>query len=106
MCGDSAGMIHPLCGNGMGMAIRSAQIAAQCIIDYLQEKIESRTAMEQAYENKWQHNFKLRLKMGHFMAYLFRQNRIATLMLNVLRIFPFLVPQIIKMTHGKPMTVS
>ncbi|MEM1003156.1 MAG: FAD-dependent oxidoreductase, partial [Bacteroidota bacterium] len=23
MCGDSAGMIHPLCGNGMGMAIRS-----------------------------------------------------------------------------------
>ena len=26
MCGDSAGMIHPLCGNGMSMAIQSAQL--------------------------------------------------------------------------------
>ena len=27
MCGDSAGMIHPLCGNGMGMAIRSSGVS-------------------------------------------------------------------------------
>ena len=27
MCGDTAGMIHPLCGNGMGMAIASARLA-------------------------------------------------------------------------------
>ncbi|WP_346210582.1 NAD(P)/FAD-dependent oxidoreductase [Gelidibacter algens] len=38
MCGDSAGMIHPLCGNGMSMAIRSAQIASELIIDYLDNK--------------------------------------------------------------------
>jgi len=43
MCGDTAGMIHPLCGNGMGMAIRSAQLASNLIIDYLQGKIESRS---------------------------------------------------------------
>ena len=28
MCGDTAGMIHPLCGNGMGMAISSARLAS------------------------------------------------------------------------------
>ena len=106
MCGDSAGMIHPLCGNGMGMAIRSAQLAALCIIDYLQEKIETRTAMEKMYENMWQQNFRFRLKVGRTIAYLFRQNRTAALMLNTLRLFPFLIPLIIKMTHGKPMTVS
>lgn len=106
MCGDSAGMIHPLCGNGMGMAIRSAQLAALCIIDYLQEKIETRTAMEKMYENMWQQNFRFRLMVGRTIAYLFRQNRTAALMLNTLRLFPFLIPLIIKMTHGKPMTVS
>jgi len=32
MCGDSAGMIHPLAGNGMSMAIRSAQMASLQIL--------------------------------------------------------------------------
>ena len=31
MCGDTAGMIHPLCGNGMGMAIISAKLASNLI---------------------------------------------------------------------------
>ena len=35
MCGDSAGMIHPLCGNGMSMAIQSSQIASKLILNYL-----------------------------------------------------------------------
>jgi flavin-dependent dehydrogenase len=33
MCGDAAGMIHPLCGNGMAMAIHSAKIASELVID-------------------------------------------------------------------------
>ena len=106
MCGDTAGMIHPLCGNGMSMAIRSAQLASQLIIDYLQEKIESRNKLEQLYTNRWQKNFSLRLKMGYTIAYLFRQNWLAPKLLALLRWFPFLTPQIIKMTHGKPMKVK
>ena len=34
MSGDSAGMIHPLCGNGMGMAIHSGLILSQTILAY------------------------------------------------------------------------
>ena len=30
MLGDSAGLIHPLCGNGMAMAIGSARIFGRC----------------------------------------------------------------------------
>jgi flavin-dependent dehydrogenase len=29
MIGDTAGLIHPLCGNGMAMAIHSAKLAAE-----------------------------------------------------------------------------
>jgi len=96
-------MIHPLCGNGMGMAIRSAQLVSLCIIDYLQGKIPDRNTLEAVYEQNWQSNFSFRLKVGHTIAYLFRQDFIASLLLNVLRVLPFLIPQIIKMTHGKPM---
>ena len=103
MCGDSAGMIHPLCGNGMGMAIRSAQLASELIIDYLQGKIESREKLEKYYAKRWQQTFSFRLKIGHTIAYLFRQNWLAPKLLIMLRWFPFLVPLIIKTTHGKPM---
>ena len=106
MCGDTAGMIHPLCGNGMGMAIRGAQLASEFIIDYLQGKIESRKALENQYEKRWKKTFKFRLKIGHTIAYLFRQDWLAPKLLMLLRYFPFLVPLIIKMTHGKPMEVK
>jgi len=105
MCGDTAGMIHPLCGNGMGMAIRSSQLASQLIIDYLQGKIEERKTLEECYAKQWQKTFSLRLKVGHTIAYLFRQDWLAPKLLTMLRVFPFLVPLIIKMTHGKPMKI-
>ena len=105
MCGDTAGMIHPLCGNGMGIAIRSSQLASLLIIDYLQEKIEKRKTFEERYAKQWQKTFSLRLKAGHTIAYLFRQDWLAPKLLVLLRIFPFLVSLIIKMTHGKLMEV-
>ena len=40
MCGDAAGMIHPLCGNGMAMAIHSAKMASELIIDYFSKKLK------------------------------------------------------------------
>lgn len=103
MCGDTAGMIHPLCGNGMGMAIRSAQLASKLIIDYLQGKIESRSTLESDYTKQWRKTFIFRLKVGHTIAYLFRKDWLAPKLLMLLRWFPFLVTLIIKMTHGKPM---
>ncbi|WP_296311412.1 NAD(P)/FAD-dependent oxidoreductase [Winogradskyella sp. UBA3174] len=106
MCGDTAGMIHPLCGNGMGMAIRSAQLASHLIIDYLQGKIKTRETLESEYVKHWKKTFNLRLKVGHTIAYLFRQDWLAPKLLRLLSWFPFLIPQIIKMTHGKPMTVK
>ncbi len=105
MCGDSAGMIHPLCGNGMAMAIRSAQLASGLIIDYLQNKIHSRAALERKYTKVWNKTFSLRLKVGHGIAYLFRQDWLTPKLLVVLRKVPFLIPVIIRITHGKPMKI-
>ena len=106
MCGDTAGMIHPLCGNGMSMAIRSAQIASQLILKYFTSEIKSREALEKAYLREWNSEFKSRLRTGHFVANLFSQNKLAEFLIVFLKAVPFLLPQIIKRTHGKPMQVK
>jgi flavin-dependent dehydrogenase len=102
MCGDSAGMIHPLCGNGMSMAIQSAQIASKLILNYLKGEIDTRNQLEKQYIRQWNKQFKWRLKTGHFIAMLFRKDRIVPVLLEVLKRIPFLLPIIIKQTHGKP----
>lgn len=106
MCGDSAGMIHPLCGNGMSMAIRSAQMASELIIEYLQKKITSREVLEKSYQKAWSKAFKNRLNIGHVVSNLFNHSTLAEFSMLVLKKLPFLVPQIIKRTHGKPMIVK
>jgi flavin-dependent dehydrogenase len=105
MCGDSAGMIHPLCGNGMSMAIQSAQMASKLILNYLNGEIESRKELEKQYLTQWNQKFSLRLKAGHFIAMLFRKDKIASILLQILKKLPFLLPLIIKQTHGKPMNI-
>jgi len=105
MCGDTAGMIHPLCGNGMGMAIRSAQIASNLIIDYFNGTISSRKSLEEIYIKEWNKEFKTRLKMGRILSSLFSMSRFSSFTLKIFRIFPGFVSQIIRLTHGKPITV-
>ncbi len=105
MCGDSAGMIHPLCGNGMSMAIQSAQMASKLILNYLNGELNSRNELEKQYIRQWNKKFSFRLKTGHFIALLFRKDKIAAILLQVLKKLPFLLPIIIKQTHGKLMKV-
>lgn len=106
MCGDTAGMIHPLCGNGMSMAIRSAQLACEALIDFFQDTSISRDQMEQTYQKSWNKAFKTRLKVGHTMAKLFSNNQLSEFLMVLFQNMPFLVPHIIKRTHGKTMIVK
>ncbi|RPD99679.1 NAD(P)/FAD-dependent oxidoreductase [Aureibaculum marinum] len=102
MCGDTAGMIHPLCGNGMSMAIHSAKMASELIFAYLNQKI-SRNKLEQFYTQQWSNEFKFRLKTGKVIASLFKMDVVSELMLYGVQRFPNLLPKIIKQTHGKPL---
>lgn len=101
MVGDAAGMIHPLAGNGMGMAISAGQMASRLILDFKSGKIETRDQLEKAYTKIWQKEFGLRLKSGHIISRLFRLGIFSEAILLFLKLFPFLLPIIIKQTHGK-----
>lgn len=101
MSGDSAGMIHPLCGNGMSMAINSAKMISELLIQYFEGSID-RSAVEQKYVAQWEKEFKLRIQTGKLLAGVFRMKSLTLFSLNLLKKYPKLVKYIIKMTHGKP----
>ena len=106
MIGDTAGLIHPLCGNGMAMAIHSAKIASDLVEKFLSNKIKSRLVLEKKYTKKWNFNFKNRLRMGRVLAKLLLHPKLSTILLRILIIVPFALKFIIKKTHGKPILVK
>ena len=106
MIGDTAGLIHPLCGNGMAMAIHSANIASDLIIDFLENKNISRKVLEEKYSQVWNGNFKNRLATGRFLSKILQREKMASFLIQLLVIFPTLLPKIIKQTHGNPIILK
>ena len=105
MCGDTAGMIHPLCGNGMGMAITSSKLASNLILQFLNGEIKTREYLEKKYIKNWNKEFKQRLLIGHFLARLFRNKIISQFAYFILKIIPFLLTIMISFTHGKKIKI-
>ena len=101
MIGDAAGMITPLCGNGMSMALHASKIAAEQVKQFLKGSI-SRDRMEQNYSAHWKKLFESRLQMGRVLQRLFDSRRLTSFMIGLGRRFPFLIKALIKRTHGKP----
>jgi len=106
MIGDTAGLIHPLCGNGMAMAIHSAKIAAELSILFLNKNIRTRQQLEENYAQEWDANFRHRLQVGRILSKILRQEKLTIFLMQFLIIFPSLLPEIIKKTHGKPIIVN
>ncbi len=100
MIGDAAGLIHPLCGNGMSMAIHSAKLSAEQVINFFENKNCSRAYMEQEYSKLWKHHFTTRMRMGRFLSTVLQRQSLSELMMVGLTKFPFILPQMIKKTHG------
>jgi len=106
MIGDSAGLIHPLCGNGMAMAIHSAKIASELVSDYMTNKIPSRKLLEKKYTENWNKQFSKRLRIGRFLGKLLQQQSLSEMLIRMFVWFPALLGLIIKQTHGKLLTVQ
>ncbi|WP_118973305.1 NAD(P)/FAD-dependent oxidoreductase [Taibaiella koreensis] len=104
MAGDSAGLIHPLCGNGMAMAIHAGKIAAEAVMPFLR-RIVAREAMEQAYNLQWQHLFRQRLATGRRIAALLQRRHLSAVLVQTFGLFPAMLPVLIRKTHGAPITI-
>lgn len=101
MIGDSAGVIHPLCGNGMAMAIHSAKMLSELIDAYCQKKIKTRKALEIEYTVAWNKTFKTRLRAGRILSGILQQPQLSDFLIRIFIRYPSLFSLLIKMTHGK-----
>lgn len=99
MLGDSAGLIHPLCGNGMAMAIHSAKILSEILITATQENFR-RELVEQMYTSQWQAAFSKRLRNGKMIQRLLVKPKTAQIGFKVAALMPRMLPFLIKQTHG------
>ncbi len=100
MVGDAGGMITPLCGNGMSMALHGSKLAYEAIAPFLRNEL-TREAMEQSYARVWTNIFAQRLTIGRWVQRFFGKTWMTNLFIAMLKPFPFLVRAIVKQTHGE-----
>ncbi|MGB4774531.1 MAG: NAD(P)/FAD-dependent oxidoreductase [Daejeonella sp.] len=100
-CGDAAGMIAPLCGNGMAMAIHSGKILAESIIEHVKHNKQfNRGSLEKDYQYQWKKQFALRLQSGRIIQNLFSNKQVSNLAITTLKAMPALTRFVLKKTHG------
>jgi flavin-dependent dehydrogenase len=99
--GDAAGMITPLCGNGMSMALHGSKIAFQNIDHYF-KKGQDRSLLESNYEQQWKKQFANRVFAGRTIQRVFGNEHLTNYFLQFLQKFPGLSKKLISATHGNP----
>ncbi len=99
--GDAAGLIPPLCGNGMSMAFRSADLLAPLVCGVLSGTQTESEAL-QRYAHLWQNTFGQRMMTGRFLQKHFGHLWPINSLLNLLRPVPRLRAALIARTHGAP----
>ena len=101
MAGDTAGLITPLCGNGMAMAIHSAKILSDLIVQHYPSPHFNRSALEKAYTRAWRRQFALRLRVGRNVQKLFGHPLSSALGVQLVRSFQPVARRMMRHTHGK-----
>jgi len=87
--GDAAGLITPLCGNGMSLALRSAKMMAESIRN---DSFE--------YEVHWKKVIAPRLWWGRHIQRGFGNVRLSEVLVAICRLFPFLGKFLVSKSHG------
>jgi menaquinone-9 beta-reductase len=104
MVGDTAGLITPLCGNGMAMSISAAKIASELIISFLNHKI-NRNQLEELYSIQWNNAFAKRLWIGRTVQNLFGDKWLSEMAAIGFGLVKPALNMVVKSTHGPVLQV-
>ncbi|HEY0679085.1 MAG TPA: FAD-dependent monooxygenase [Chitinophagaceae bacterium] len=101
MVGDAAGMITPLCGNGMSMALHAGKLAFNEMNEYFRNG-ENRDEVEKNYSGQWKKHFAGRMRIGRFIQGFFGHTVLSNVLISSLKPFPGVAGWLIRQTHGEP----
>jgi len=97
--GDSAGMIPPLAGNGMSMALHSAVLATESAHQFFSGKLKYEE-LSTTYENAWNQQFASRLKTARMLQNLMQTSLATRLSMNLFSFSPSIFRFAARQTHG------
>jgi menaquinone-9 beta-reductase len=96
--GDCAAMVAPLTGDGMGMGLRAAELAATMMLGVFRQESPWNLATAE-YARRWQGEFLPRLRWGRGLEALLLQPRLASLACGVVHWLPLLMNQLYRRTR-------
>jgi flavin-dependent dehydrogenase len=96
--GDSAAMIAPLTGDGMGMALCGAELAAETSLAALRGGCSWEQATA-AYARRWRHEFAPRLRWGRRLETILLRPSLASLTCRLLKVAPSLTALMYRRTR-------
>lgn len=99
LLGDAAGMIAPLCGDGMAMAIASAESAAGLVDAVLSGQIDHRE-YRRAYRRFWIRRFRRRMLLGRVMHAGFVRPSLTACGLRAATWMPWAARAVVRATRG------
>lgn len=99
MVGDAAGMIAPLCGDGMAMALDAADLLSPLADDLLAGR-RSPAAFRRAYEQQWTRTFGRRMRIGRWVHAAAFRPVLTTALLRTCSVLPPLARWLIRATRG------
>lgn len=99
MAGDAAGLITPLCGDGMAMALHGGELAAEHIASFLAGTLVSEE-LRRTYRAAWADHFARRTRIGRALQRLYLNGFVARAGIPLLDRSPGLVRWMIRSTRG------
>jgi flavin-dependent dehydrogenase len=97
--GDTAVMIPPLCGDGMAMALRSAELCAPLAHDFLRGRL-SLAEWEVAYRTIWHAEFDQRVRVGNYLQTILSVPALSDAFIGLGRLAPSLAAALVRATRG------
>lgn len=99
MTGDAAGLIVPLAGNGIAMALEGGSMAAQWVERFLEGQVHA-DELRRGYPAEWSRRYRLRLGLGRMLQPLMLRPRAAGWMLRLLNAVPGAGRLLVRKTRG------
>ena len=102
MAGDAAGMVAPIFGNGMAMAIRAGKTLADVIsVHYSAGKLPNRDVLEKEYAATWNKLFAKRLWLGRRVQQVFDNTPLTNALFKLMLTNKYLLKFLMKHSHGE-----
>lgn len=99
MIGDAAGMIAPLCGDGMAMALETADLVSPLAADFLAGR-RSVVDFRDTYEEAWNDRFGRRMQIGRWIHTAAFRPYASRFLVRTLDLLPPVARWIIRETRG------